>query len=90
MDNPVQLISEGEYPMIQTIWARWNEAIVRMVRQPSLAGGGSLFALAPPTRRKVQTKTAAQSGELSDHLKREFARIRDEERNILDTLIMLD
>jgi hypothetical protein len=75
--------------MIQTIWTRWNEAINRLVRQPSFAGMANI-SLAPPVRARVQKQTVSQPEELSDHLKREFARIRDEERNILDSLIMLD
>ena len=77
---------------IQRLWTTWNEAVARLSGQPSYGYetiGSRAISLAPPVRR-MPSISVAQPEELSDHLKAEFAKIREEERNILDKLIMLD
>ena len=78
---------------IQRLWTIWNEALARLLGQPALGFDtmtSRAYSLTPPVRSRTVARVATQSEELSDKLKQEFARIREEEKNILDKLIMID
>jgi hypothetical protein len=78
---------------IQRLWTNWNGALGKLIGQPAYGFqtiGSRAISLAPPARRNSVAKVVTQPEELSDHLKSEFAKIREEEQNILDKLIMLD
>lgn len=86
----------------QTLFQIWTERLNALLGHGRLAGvgvGNPAVPLLGPQRRRGHSPIAegidpimfrAMEREADERLQQKFAQIRDEERNILDKLILLD